>query len=407
VPPPRASRSPARWLVPAALLVVALGVWLWRSAGDADDADGRAAGDEPGAGSGRPWTAPSRAPALAGSASPDDRAVTATDAAPAGPGSGRDDRPPGTFHAATDHTADPCTAPRDPAVPPEYAVFVAGGVTVAWSTDTVSPYQAPIHPTVIAGAVRGMIDEAAAATGTAPRAELTIVLDAGREAYQRRTGAPVWSGGFWSGGEIRTYAEPLTDLGVDGRTLRHEVMHAQIHAAVGCVPIWLHEGLAQLFDGAAPTRDLLALLRDRTGPEPARLGGSSLRGVTDDTAAVNRAYAMALAMVLYALPRGRADDVAALIATARGLRDDPAAVWDRVAGGAGAAVVIEMLAARTFGAAAGAATALAAGPLCCAGLYDVANLRCRAAKTEPPVKNRMWIESDDATGAPLACRATW
>src|SRR5688500_8739438 len=99
-------------MVPAALLVAALGVWLWRSAGDAADAtgDGGAAGER-GADRARPRVPATRAPALAGAGAADDHAVAPTDAAAAG--DPPDDRPPGSFHAATDHTADPCTAQRE------------------------------------------------------------------------------------------------------------------------------------------------------------------------------------------------------------------------------------------------------------------------------------------------------
>ncbi|MFT3698739.1 MAG: hypothetical protein QM831_36670 [Kofleriaceae bacterium] len=50
---------------------------------------------------------------------------------------------------------------------------------------------------------------------------------------------------------------PHQDLGVMLGTLRHEAMHAQLHAGAGCIPAWLDEGLAQQFGHSVPVDEWL------------------------------------------------------------------------------------------------------------------------------------------------------
>src|SRR5258706_549503 len=79
-------------------------------------------------------------------------------------------------------------------------------------------------------------------------------------AFPGRTGAPPWAGGAYDGA-VRVPAAPRNELGVSIATLRHEVMHAQLHAAVGCLPVWFNEGTAMYFAGAVPALEWLKLLR--------------------------------------------------------------------------------------------------------------------------------------------------
>jgi hypothetical protein len=58
-------------------------------------------------------------------------------------------------------------------------------------------------------------------------------------------------------------AEPSTDFGVRISTMRHEVMHAQLHAGVGCMPAWFNEGAAQYFAGRPPLQTWMTMLKER------------------------------------------------------------------------------------------------------------------------------------------------
>jgi tetratricopeptide (TPR) repeat protein len=72
------------------------------------------------------------------------------------------------------------------------------------------------------------------------------------EEYARRSGAPDWSGGVYTGSEVATY-----DHGVGGgknsnatlTTLFHEASHQFMDVAVGSVPSFVNEGVASLFEG--------------------------------------------------------------------------------------------------------------------------------------------------------------
>jgi len=113
---------------------------------------------------------------------------------------------------------------------------------------------------------------------------IDVNIYATRAEYLKRSGAPEWSGGVFTGSEVATY-----DHG-EGRgkgtsatltTLFHEASHQFMHVAVGSVPSFVNEGIASLFEGieilpnGSIRRDLpvpnylvplAAGIRDRSGP---------------------------------------------------------------------------------------------------------------------------------------------
>ncbi|MHC5066342.1 MAG: peptidase MA family metallohydrolase [Planctomycetota bacterium] len=86
------------------------------------------------------------------------------------------------------------------------------------------------------------------------------------------------------------------------RTLRHELAHAFLHELYGDLPLWVHEGFAQLIEGKAPGS---AGSRFRNGE--AFLEGEVFEkgfASSEDMAVVARGYAQSL-MLVGSLARGR------------------------------------------------------------------------------------------------------
>src|SRR5882672_2942083 len=138
-------------------------------------------------------------------------------------------------------TVDPCTGLSNPATPAGFETVMVDGVTVAWRPAPPAPqgpYDVAVAPTAIAYLVHGLLAEAAALTGT-PRRERIRVVIYPPEAFHTETSAPRWADGIYDGGAVRVAARPSAELGVEIATLRHELMHAQLHPA-GCMPAWLN-----------------------------------------------------------------------------------------------------------------------------------------------------------------------
>src|SRR5678810_693369 len=92
-----------------------------------------------------------------------------------------------------------------------------------------------------------------------------------------------------------------TDTGVEMHTLRHELVHAQIHAAVGCTPVWLDEGLAQYFANTVPFVDWQQMITGKHALALSSLEAANVDQISGETSTV---YAQSLGMVLYVLARG-------------------------------------------------------------------------------------------------------
>jgi hypothetical protein len=163
------------------------------------------------------------------------------------------------------------------------------------------------HSELVLRTLEGIYEELRAWFGTdpvrgrEPRRPIRVVL-LDREGFGRVTGLGDWAGGAFDG-DVRV---PIEDLAGERdaweRTLRHELVHAFVHAVGGAdVPGWLNEGLAQWLGGApderGQARRRLRAALDAGAELPALEGlHGSLTG-WDDADAIALAYAQSLALV--------------------------------------------------------------------------------------------------------------
>lgn len=319
----------------------------------------------------------------------------------------REPREPPEFHG--NDAVDPCTASTESTIPSGLDTAIAQGITVAWlPSEATNPglHDTVFQPTAIAYLINGLLEEAAALTGTSRRERLTVIIYPSHKDYLARTGAPAWSGGVYDGGAVHVPADPSGDLGVGLPGLRHELMHAQLHTAVGCMPAWFNEGLAMYFAGTPPDRQWVRMLRSPDGFALASLAGPTLADTSSDQA--ERAYAESLAMIVFLLRQsGAAGFTPAVQALQAAARESPRAaltLWDRLYPGAGHREVLNVLAQKVFGVALGGELdVIFKSAICCYGFRTVHAFGCRGAPPRPD--KRSWI---DETSAPrAACRATW
>jgi hypothetical protein len=306
-------------------------------------------------------------------------------------------------------TVDPCTAGWESAIPSGYDTVIVDGITVAWlpgERTNPGPYDVAFTPTSVAYLVTGLLEEAAQLTGTPRRELLTVIVDPSRESFLARSGAPAWSDGIYDGGAVRLEVKPSADLGVQIPTLRHELMHAQLHATVGCMPSWLNEGLAMYFAGSPPARLWVRMLRSPDTFDLTALEVPSLATMPEDRA--ERAYAESLAMVVFIVERtGEPGLRAAVRALGTLSRESPRGaldLWERLYPGAGHPEVLDSLARKIFGVTPGSELDdIFKGAICCYGLRAVNELGCRGAPLRPDKTS--WL---DQTSSPRAmCSATW
>ena len=300
-------------------------------------------------------------------------------------------------------TVDPCTAAFEPAIPLGFATVTADGVTVAWQPgfEAQGPYDVAVQPTAIAHLVTGLLAEAAALTGTPRRERLTAVVYPSRPALRAATHAPGWADGVYDGGAVRVAALPTAELGVEISSLRHELIHAQLHTTVGCMPAWLNEGLAMYFAGAPPIRTWLKLLRNPDGFDLGTLEVPTFAALVDERA--ERAYAESLAMILFIVERSGEAGLRAAVQSVRTARPDRG-VWEALYPGAGHRIVLDALARKLFGVPVGGdLDAMFRGAVCCHGLRAIADLGCRGVS--PRTDRTRWIDQSSSPRA--ACDATW
>jgi hypothetical protein len=134
---------------------------------------------------------------------------------------------------------DRCNEPLPERVsPPEgLDVVTLERVSVAFDRALLSTAQARALGADAEEALR----EAADLVGWPAREHLLVVTHASREEMAEALGLPDWPGAAYDGA-VHVVA------GEHERALRHEIMHAQLHAAAPCVPYWLDEGLASYFE---------------------------------------------------------------------------------------------------------------------------------------------------------------
>ena len=347
------------WLL-AGLAVVALAVWLWRSS----TRESASSVENPVEAPRAPLTAP--------------RAPTSTPALERSPRSTTLPRP-SPFDASARHTADPCTAPIDPVIPRGFEQITAANITVAWEPgDASGAFDRPLRPVALAHAVAGLLEEAAALTGTDRREQLTVIVDSSPDALHARTRTPAWVGGLYDGGAVHVPARRAADLGVAMATLRHEVMHAHVHAVVGCVPFWFNEGLADYFAGEVPLREWIALVRDRAPFELPR--DPAVLDLQDEQA--GRLYAVSLAMIVYLVQQRGEQGIREAVRLAQST-DTPLALWEALHANVDPRALVDALAAKLFGSVSGAELeGLVRGTLCCRKVRQPMEVTCHPPSSD-------------------------
>lgn len=306
-------------------------------------------------------------------------------------------------------TVDPCTAGWEATAPAGFETVAADGITVSWLPAPAAnpgPYDVAVKPTAVAYLVNGLLEEAAALSGTQRRDRLVVIVYPSRDSFTAMTHAPAWAEGLYDGGAVRLPAQPGGDLGVSISTLRHEVMHAQLHTSVGCMPAWFNEGLAMYVAGTPPARQWVRMLRSPDAFDLASLETPALDAMPGDRA--ERAYAESLAMIVFLVEHAGEGGLPAAVQTLRAARrESPRAgldLWERLYPGTGHREVLDALARKVFGVPLGSELdSVWKGAICCHGLRAVSELGCRGAPLRPD--KTAWL---DQTSSPrAACYTTW
>lgn len=265
------------------------------------------------------------------------------------------------------HSIDPCERVVAPEIPDGYETLAAAGVTIAWDPEVA------IEPTTLAYLSAGLLAQIGIVTGTQPRNDVVVIVYPSLDDFRAKTGAPEWSDGQYDGA-VRVPAA-RGDFGIAIHTLRHELMHAQLHATIGCMPIWLNEGAAQYFANTVGEREWLHMLKARAGIEPNEMQVGSIEDVHADTSA---AYAQSLAMVVYMFAHG--DSLADVLHDKRGPANE---LWKRRFPDASEHDVLDAVARRVFGIATGPELdAILGGDVCCRSWYSLSDFVCHAAPRE-------------------------
>ncbi len=273
-------------------------------------------------------------------------------------------------------TSDPCEPLVEPTVPAEYERVTASNVTVAWPAGVKV-----LEPTSLGYTIAGLLEEAAIATGTEPRERLTVFLHGSRDDLHLATGTPEWATGVYDGA-LHLVAEPSTDFGVRISTMRHEVMHAQLHAGVGCMPAWFNEGAAQYFAGRPPLQTWMTMLKEREAFDFDALAAPTIVEAPKEDA--SKLYAQSLAMVLFELDRSKGG-LQAVVASLHEIdASDPGRrarlLWKTLNPGVGPGDLRSALAQRIFGVSSERELdGVFDQRVCCSGGRRIDDLSCRAA----------------------------
>jgi tetratricopeptide (TPR) repeat protein len=148
--------------------------------------------------------------------------------------------------------------------------------------------------------------------GTRLPAAQVVVLYAGR-AYFSLVSAPEWVSGVFDG-KIRVTIDPDGGLTADlAAVLSHELAHAFVrYASADLAPGWLHEGLAQWWEGKRITRsEIHDLFRGKSPHTLAEMEGNLAR--RGDRAASRTNYMQALAIIEYLMERHGGGSVACIV----------------------------------------------------------------------------------------------
>lgn len=163
---------------------------------------------------------------------------------------------PGATSLRTDAAPSPATrpAPADaaPVVTPAPAAAAAAPAAVARDVQIALPGPEEGQRQALLALIRRARDETAAATGQRAPASLRVTVHPTVESFGRATGQPWWVSGATSGGSIDLLSLALLQQqGQLERTVRHEVVHAMLDAALASRPMWVREGAAIYFSRPA------------------------------------------------------------------------------------------------------------------------------------------------------------
>jgi tetratricopeptide (TPR) repeat protein len=174
---------------------------------------------------------------------------------------------------------------------------VHSGFMASHGTHFTVLFEGPADATVASHAVN-MLEAAYWRVSTAlaiyPERTITVVLYA-QEQFRDITRSPQWAAAAYDGRIRLPIRGADADLRELDRVITHEFTHALVQSvAPRVVPLWLHEGLAVMFepDGAAWSQDQLA-------KEPARLPLKRLAGSFEGLSGADAglAYAQSAALV--------------------------------------------------------------------------------------------------------------
>ncbi|MFO0588155.1 MAG: hypothetical protein U0441_11475 [Polyangiaceae bacterium] len=301
------------------------------------------------------------------------------------------------------HSADPCDRVPTPDLPADYARVTVSGVTIAWPPDDLKVPDA-------AGAaekVAKILDEAADLTGTTAIEEVTVVIYETREEFLAKTRAPSWSDGLYTG-TVHVPGPPSKLFTTRLPTLRHELMHAQLHSAVGCMPVWFNEGLASYFGKKPPRKEWMKMLRDRRTLDFRELAVSTIEEVREKD--VHVAYAQALAMVLLVRARSPKDAIEDAVddLVAHSLQKHEALrLWERLRPDVTRGDLLDDLSVRMFGQKLGAdvESLLHEQAVCCIKPKSYDALGCYGA---PILAGKTsWTSSEGDAGARCEVPSSW
>ena len=151
---------------------------------------------------------------------------------------------------------------------------------------------------VLVSLIQKSRDEIAKATGAAPPPRVRVTVHPTVESFGRATGQPWWASGATDGAQIDLL--PITVLRQQGqleRTIRHEITHVLLDAALARRPMWVREGAAAYY--ARPSNARLTNPDRVTCPTDAELNRALSAG------AQRNAYARAEACFARAIGEGK------------------------------------------------------------------------------------------------------
>ncbi len=151
-------------------------------------------------------------------------------------------------------TASSPVAPAPATAPPAVAAPKAVPAPAATDVWLALPGSEEGERAALMSLIRRSRDDVSKLTGAPAPEKLKVTVHPTVDSFNRATGQPWWVSGATEGSEIDLL--PITVLRQQGqleRTIRHEVTHALLDAALAKRPMWVREGAAAYYSRAQPT----------------------------------------------------------------------------------------------------------------------------------------------------------